>query len=54
MGTSMLQDQLNRLIFKVGRKYVGMLKKKMGIEALYQKLRTSRNLKNIRFIHMLR
>lgn len=42
MGARMLRDQLNRMGFKVGRKHVNTLMKKMGIEALYQKPRTSR------------
>ena len=42
MGARMLRDQLNRMGFKVGRKHVSTLMKKMGIEALYQKPRTSK------------
>ncbi len=42
MGARMLRDQLNRLGFKVGRRHVSRLMKKMGIEALYQKPRTSK------------
>ena len=42
MGARMLRDQLNRMGFKVGRKHVSTLMKKMGIEALYRKPRTSK------------
>ena len=42
MGARMLRDQLSRMGFKVGRKHVSMLMKKMGIEALYRKPRTSK------------
>ena len=42
MGARMLRDQLNRMGFKVGRTHVSTLMKKMGIEALYQKPRTSK------------
>ena len=37
MGARMLRDQLNREGFKVGRKHVGTLMARMGIEALYRK-----------------
>ena len=42
MGARMLRDQLNREGFKVGRKHVGTLMKRMGIEALYRKPGTSK------------
>jgi putative transposase len=42
MGARMLRDQLNRKGFKVGRKHVGTLMKRMGIEALYRKPGTSK------------
>jgi putative transposase len=42
MGARMLRDQLNREGFKVGRKHVGTLMERMGIEALYRKPGTSR------------
>jgi putative transposase len=42
MGARMLRDQLNRMGFTVGRKRVSTLMKKMGIEALYQKPKTSK------------
>ena len=42
MGTRMLRDQLNRKGFNVGRKHVGTLMKRMGIEALYRKPGTSK------------
>lgn len=42
MGARMLRDQLSRMGFKVGRKHVRTLMKKMGIEALYRKPRTSK------------
>lgn len=38
----MLCDQLNRMGFTVGRKHVGSLMKKMGIEALYRRPGTSK------------
>jgi len=41
MGSRMLRDQLNRKGIEVGRKHVKTLMKKMGVEALYQKPRTS-------------
>lgn len=37
MGARMLRDQLNRAGYAVGRKHVGTLMKRMGIEALYRK-----------------
>jgi putative transposase len=40
-GSRMLRDLLNREGFAVGRKYVTTLMRKMGIEALYWKPRTS-------------
>src|SRR3954462_1838102 len=43
MGARMLGDQLNRECFKVGRKHVGPLMERMGIEALYRKPGTSKN-----------
>ena len=42
MGARMLRDQLNREGFKVGRKHVGTLMGRMGIEALYRKPGTSK------------
>ncbi len=42
MGARMLRDQLNREGFTVGRKHVGTLMKRMGIEALYRKLGISK------------
>jgi len=42
MGARMLRDQLNRKGFEVGRKHVKTLMRKMGIEALYSKPRTSK------------
>ena len=42
MGARMLRDQLNRQGFKVGRKHVGTLMERMGIEALYRKPGTSK------------
>jgi putative transposase len=40
-GSRMLRDMLNREGCEVGRKHVTTLMRKMGIEALYQKPRTS-------------
>jgi putative transposase len=40
-GSRMLRDLLNREGFEVGRKHVTTLMRKMGIEALYRKPRTS-------------
>jgi putative transposase len=37
MGARMLRDQLNRAGYDVGRKHVGTLMKRVGIEALYRK-----------------
>jgi len=42
MGARMLRDQLNRNGFAVGRKHVGTLMKRMGVEALYRKPGTSK------------
>ena len=42
MGARMLRDQLNRGGVDVGRKHVGTLMKRMGIEALYRKPGTSK------------
>src|SRR4051794_30267002 len=42
MGARRLGDQLNRECFKVGRKHVGTLMDRMGIEALYKKPGTSK------------
>ncbi|WP_090960182.1 IS3 family transposase [Nitrosospira sp. Nsp18] len=42
MGARMLRDQLNREGYDVGRKHVGTLMKRMGIEALYRKPGTSK------------
>jgi len=41
MEARMLQDQLNRGGVSVGRKHVGTLMKRMGIEALYREPKTS-------------
>lgn len=41
MGTRMLQDQLNREGIQIGRKRVGSLMKRMRIEAIYKKPKTS-------------
>ena len=42
MGARILGDQLDRQGEKVGRKKVSRLMKRMGIEAVYRKPRTSR------------
>lgn len=42
MGARMLSNQLHREGIKVGRRHVGTLMKRMGIEALYQKPKTSK------------
>jgi putative transposase len=42
MGSRMLRDQLERQGIAVGRKHVSALMKRMGIEALYRKPRTSK------------
>jgi putative transposase len=42
MGARMLRDQLNREGLAVGRKHVGTLMKRMGVEALYKKPGTSK------------
>ena len=41
MGARMLRDQLNRAGVAVGRKHVGTVMKRMGVEALYRKPGTS-------------
>ena len=41
-GARMLRDLLNQDGIKVGRKHVAMLMKRMGIEALYRKPKTTR------------
>ena len=42
MGARMLRDQLNRAGHGVGRRHVGTLMKRMGVEALYRKPGTSK------------
>ena len=42
MGARMLRDQLNQQGYEVGRKHVGKLMKRMGMEALYRKPGTSK------------
>ncbi|MBV5329099.1 MAG: transposase [Chlorobium sp.] len=42
MGARMLRDQLNRAGLNVGRKHVGALMKRMGVEALHRKPGTSK------------
>jgi len=42
MGVRMLRDQLDMQGVEVGRKKVGRLMKRMGVEAVYRKPRTSR------------
>lgn len=42
MGARMLRDQVNRAGIKVGRRHIGTLMKRMGIEALYRKPGTSK------------
>ena len=42
MGSRMLCDQLKRQGYDVGRRHVGTLMKRMGIEALYRKPGTSK------------
>lgn len=42
MGARMLRDQVDRAGIKVGRRHVGTLMKRMGIEALYRKPGTSK------------
>lgn len=41
-GARMLRDMLQREGFEVGRKHVGTLMAKMGIQALYRKPNTSK------------
>ena len=41
-GSRMLRDMLNREGFEVGRRHVGTLMQRMGIEALYRKPNTSK------------
>ena len=41
-GSRLLRDMLNREGFKVGRKHIATLMKRMGIEALYRKPNTSK------------
>ncbi len=40
VALSMLQDQLNREGVSVGRKHIGTLMKRMGVEGLYRKTGT--------------
>jgi putative transposase len=42
-GSRMLRDILRRVGYSIGRKHVGTLMKKVGIEALYKKPNTSRS-----------
>jgi putative transposase len=54
-GSRMLRDLLNREGFEVGRKHVTTLMRKMGVEALYQKPRTSgRDCEHCVFPYLLR
>jgi putative transposase len=54
-GSRMLRDLLNREGFEVGRKRVTTLMRKMGIEALYRKPRTSgRDREHAVFPYLLR
>lgn len=54
-GSRMLRDLLNREGFAVGRKHVTTLMRRMGIEALYQKPRTSgRDREHAVFPYLLR
>ena len=46
----MLRDFLNREGVEVGRRHVGTLMKRMGIEALYRKPNTSKPTRGTRFI----
>ena len=41
-GARMLRDMLNQAGFNVGRKHVGTLMRKMGVEALYRKPKTTK------------
>lgn len=50
MGARMLRDQLKRMGFKVGRRHVSTLMKKMGIEALIKNLERVRSIQPIRSI----
>lgn len=57
MGARILRDQLHREGFKVGRKHVGTLMKRMGMEALYRKPGTSKKHpghKIYPYLHLLR
>jgi putative transposase len=42
MGARMLRDMLNREGVKIGRRHVGTLMKRMGIEAIYRRPNTSK------------
>ena len=54
-GARMLRDLLTQEGFRVGRKHVGTLMRRMGIEALYRKPRTSRRDPNhVVFPYLLR
>ena len=54
-GARMLRDLLNQGGFAVGRKHVGTLMRRMGIEALYRKPKTSRrDLKHAVYPYLLR
>ena len=50
MGARMLRDQLNREGDTVGRKHVGTLMARMGMEALYRKPSTSKKHLGMTFI----
>ena len=49
-GSRMLRDFLNREGVEVGRRHIGTLMKRMGIEALYRKPNTSKPMAGARFI----
>jgi putative transposase len=49
-GSRMLRDMLAREGVSIGRRYVRMLMKKMGIEAIYRRLIQAKQRLDIRFI----
>lgn len=48
-GSRMLRDLLRQEGEEVGRRHVGTLMRKMGIEALYRKPNTSKSIRNTRY-----
>ena len=51
-GARMRRDMLNQAGVNAGRKHVGRLMRKMGVEALYRKPKPQNGIRSIRFIRI--